>query len=410
MSPLLANFAARSAFRVIQIDEIRSRLVVIATYGGAFGPRNRGEAAMVGVEQFSHMVAGIYAAALNSDHWPTAVQGISGALGAAGGGIIESFGTHRAPLCIQQSADAAASYRSYYNTIDYVLDAVEAGPVGLVHGGRELIEPLAGTEFDADWMQPHGLQDGLFIRLTAGPHPTTFVVTTPRGSQPFATPERVHTMGALVSHLQQALRARCHLIDSAQQNRELADTIDADDRGVVIVGAQGRVTRANPLAEKMIRLDDGLYVSGGVLHATRPATDAALAKSVAAALGTLDSAVRRGSSVLCPRPSGSRPFILRVLPLGIPGDAPACARALVLIIDPEREIRPDESVLRELFGLTAAETNVALQTLNGDGIQAVADRMCLSITTVRSHLQRIYAKTDTHRHADLVNLLLRVGR
>ena len=32
--------------------------------------------------------------------------------------------------------EASKSYGEYYRTIDYVLDAVEKGPAGLIHGGQ----------------------------------------------------------------------------------------------------------------------------------------------------------------------------------------------------------------------------------------------------------------------------------
>jgi DNA-binding CsgD family transcriptional regulator len=43
----------------------------------------------------------------------------------------------------------------------------------------------------------------------------------------------------------------------------------------------------------------------------------------------------------------------------------------------------------------------------GEPPQETADELGISITTVKTHLQKIFAKTDTGRQADLIQLLQR---
>jgi DNA-binding CsgD family transcriptional regulator len=63
--------------------------------------------------------------------------------------------------------------------------------------------------------------------------------------------------------------------------------------------------------------------------------------------------------------------------------------------------------LREDLGLTRAEAAVAAEILEADGLQAVADRLGVSLATVRTHLAHVFDKTGTRRQAELVRLLLR---
>lgn len=56
-------------------------------------------------------------------------------------------------------------------------------------------------------------------------------------------------------------------------------------------------------------------------------------------------------------------------------------------------------VVRDIYGLTAAETRVISAPLQEDGLQAVADQLCVSITTVKTHLQHVFEKAGTHRQA-----------
>lgn len=68
---------------------------------------------------------------------------------------------------------------------------------------------------------------------------------------------------------------------------------------------------------------------------------------------------------------------------------------------------PIELRLRRRFRLSKAEARVA--TLLSDGLapRMIADRLNVSIHTVRSQLQAIFNKTDTSRQAELTSLILR---
>ncbi len=68
---------------------------------------------------------------------------------------------------------------------------------------------------------------------------------------------------------------------------------------------------------------------------------------------------------------------------------------------------PIELRLRRRFKLSKAEARVA--TLLSDGLapRVIADRLNVSIHTVRSQLQAIFNKTDTSRQAELTSLILR---
>jgi len=76
---------------------------------------------------------------------------------------------------------------------------------------------------------------------------------------------------------------------------------------------------------------------------------------------------------------------------------------------PERERRARKERLRSEFGLTAAEADVALEIVRGDGRDAAAERLGITMATVRTHLVRIFAKTGVSRQAELVRLILQDG-
>ena len=85
---------------------------------------------------------------------------------------------------------------------------------------------------------------------------------------------------------------------------------------------------------------------------------------------------------------------------------PQRAVAIVLVSDPESETRVRVERLRERYGFTPAEMALALEIVKGDGRQAAADRLGITVATARSHLSRIFEKAGVKRQAELVNLLL----
>ena len=146
---------------------------------------------MVAVEDFSRLVAGIYAAAAAPQQWEGAVRDIHRTMGGMAGALCRADGAVWSMQNTTLPVKAAQSYAEYYHRIDHVLAAVEKGPVGAVRTGSELILPHRNTEFHSDWVRPNELEDGLFVRLSGEPRPTCFIVAAPRRSESFDTPERV---------------------------------------------------------------------------------------------------------------------------------------------------------------------------------------------------------------------------
>jgi DNA-binding CsgD family transcriptional regulator len=70
---------------------------------------------------------------------------------------------------------------------------------------------------------------------------------------------------------------------------------------------------------------------------------------------------------------------------------------------------PSEASLRSLFDLTPAEARLAQRLACGDSVEEVAKILHIKMTTARTQLAAIFAKTDTRRQAKLVAILCRVA-
>jgi DNA-binding CsgD family transcriptional regulator len=83
--------------------------------------------------------------------------------------------------------------------------------------------------------------------------------------------------------------------------------------------------------------------------------------------------------------------------------------AVLLLTDLRSLARPDALRLSAGFGLTAAEARLAARLASGDGINAAAIALGISHETVRTQLSAVFAKTNTHRQAELAALVTRLG-
>jgi DNA-binding CsgD family transcriptional regulator len=132
-------------------------------------------------------------------------------------------------------------------------------------------------------------------------------------------------------------------------------------------------------------------------------------EALIATAGGGDSPLRRGGSMALPSEGRRLPLSLIVAPLPRPAMAVVDRGATVLVCatDLEAGVNLPEDRLRDLFGLTSGEARVALALLEGAAPREAAGALGVSFFTVRTHLARIFHKTDTNRQAELVRLMMR---
>ncbi|HTT13695.1 MAG TPA: helix-turn-helix transcriptional regulator [Burkholderiaceae bacterium] len=80
------------------------------------------------------------------------------------------------------------------------------------------------------------------------------------------------------------------------------------------------------------------------------------------------------------------------------------AAAVLMLIDPPAASGGTLTAVQRLFGLTAAEARVLALLLDDCRPREIAEELEISVTTVRSHLQALFAKTGTRRQSELVAL------
>jgi DNA-binding CsgD family transcriptional regulator len=86
-------------------------------------------------------------------------------------------------------------------------------------------------------------------------------------------------------------------------------------------------------------------------------------------------------------------------------DSATPLHAVVFVSDPSQKVRPPADILQALFGLTPAESRLALLLCDGHAPPKIADLIGVSTNTLKTQLSSIYRKTGTSRQSQLVRLL-----
>jgi DNA-binding NarL/FixJ family response regulator len=174
-----------------------------------------------------------------------------------------------------------------------------------------------------------------------------------------------------------------------------------DRNAVLLLSERGTIIRCNTVAEQLVRAGVEIAASGNRLQATSPAQDAQLQ-------ALIDGAIRRrqpvaGSMRLA---SSASLTILQSYPVNTPrrllvADEPAA----LIVIRRAADLDSDRERWRALFGFTPAECAVAHAARRGMLDDAIASMIGVRLSTVRTHLRSILAKTDTANKAELAHVL-----
>lgn len=100
--------------------------------------------------------------------------------------------------------------------------------------------------------------------------------------------------------------------------------------------------------------------------------------------------------------------VARAWRVGDQGDK--SVRFVAFITDPQAVQLPDATQLCAIYDLTPAQAKVACEFACGGTYKQVAQRLQISEETVRAHIKEVYPKTRVNRQADLVRLVLSIGK
>jgi DNA-binding CsgD family transcriptional regulator len=185
-------------------------------------------------------------------------------------------------------------------------------------------------------------------------------------------------------------------------------TLDRLNCAGSLLDCHGYVTRSNGHAEALFGSD--LVIHHRRVHATDRASDARLQALIGSAISNRSGELARVEPVMIAR-NGSPWLLAEVIPMtSFAHDLFNGGDVLLYFTNLVVEGSASEQLLRCTFQLTAAEARLASGLAGGEGVDVASARLAISRETARTQLRAIFAKTGTHRQAELTALLSRLRR
>jgi GAF domain-containing protein len=306
--------------------------------------------------ELSDLIAAVYDAGIEPEHWPKVLERIAELFGAIYGGLILATPSGDVEMIglLGWEPSYLRSYREHYGRMDPVMPAVIRAPTGTILTDTMVIPKpaLERTEFYQDWVRPQAHYSAVAANIVRQGANVGVVTLTRRQQEDDFQQNDLHLLAALTPHLQRAMRMHLRLTGLRDERNTAMEALDRLAHGILVTDQSCRIMLANRVAEEILAQADGIGSGRTGLHTATAAQTNELRRLVAQAAG-VDRRTPIGGALLVDRPSMKRPFQVLISPLradiGWAGVAWHVPAVLVLIIDPERTPWSLERHLRTLF-------------------------------------------------------------
>lgn len=369
---------------------------------------------MISLEAYSDLLATLHAAPLEDEHWQRFLgqlcdftESLYGIFTSNDSALDRRILAHSG---MPAFAEAHRTYNQSFRHRDPFREKFLRSPrVGVIDGDelyphRELIK----TDLYREFLCPLKLHHMTFIVLSMSPRKYELISMWRGEGRPQLEAEALRLLKLLMPHIQTALRVRQVLGAAELRARNAEALLDKTPTASILLDEEGRVVLMNAAAQRVVEERDGLELRNEQLAPMDPACRKRLRSMIVAAAspGGRDP----GSALHLERRSGKRPLQVLVAPF-LPADVRRSnARVLVLVTDPETQVHFPDAILRALYDLTPAETEIANGLLTGYSLDEVALLRHTSLATTRSQMKALFGKTSTRRQGELIQLLSSLPR
>jgi DNA-binding CsgD family transcriptional regulator len=209
-------------------------------------------------------------------------------------------------------------------------------------------------------------------------------------------------MQVAIPHLRRLLTVKAQVQAAGAQGLTARGLLDALPQGVLVVDHLGLLIYANAKGEALLRPGRPLTLRAGHIRAREHRDDLRLVELILSAGlgvggrgGAMSTAAADGPGwriTVTPWRTGER------------------TRVIVLLDEPEAADPSLAAKLSGLYGLTAAEAEIAAALAEGLSPAEIAERREVSLATVRSQIHQALRKSDARSLADLVRLAASLPR
>ena len=350
----------------------------------------------------------VYETVETPESWSTTLEQISRLVGASTSMIAMPTPTQRhEPVYVTHnlSTEAIEAYESTYYQHDLFRHRAferELFQVGNTFPGEALAshQELRQSTFYNEYLRPLMGVDGYLGTVLSDEKadhlmPSLFAsFFRPAGAEPFGSDE-VRTLQQLGPHIRRAVLLQQTLASLGKRQEDLSKAFDAFSQIIILLDASGQLLHANRQGQQQLDAWQRRH------RARRWPVE--VGKVVQSALDGQVSAER------LPEENGA--WLAIAYPLGEHSAAVLDCRPatlMLMIVDTRRPPTELHAALASAYGLTTAETRLLPLLAQALSPAEMAMTLRVDISTIRTQLSAIYAKTGTRRQQDVMTLLGRL--
>jgi DNA-binding CsgD family transcriptional regulator len=350
-------------------------------------------------ERIISVIDRIYDCAKGSAPWADLMNDIADASGAEVAWSVFSAPKLGINTVIAPRSDPGIieDYQRHWWTKDLTMARTASAPVGRITSLKDTgRERFAASEFYNDFWRTSGhARERLAANLVIGPGMLASIGIQPSRRRDSIDTDMARAFAVFVPHLVRAVEIRWTL-RRLRLERDLASV--APENGVMLVGRDAVPIMMDAEARQIIGDSNAISVVSGQLVLATSADTTRLQALIHRRGGSLHA--QHGDLRIDVMPYVGAAVALGPECIGYPQPA-----AMLVLFEPQRRRKAFLCRVRHDFDLTPAEAAVAFELMQGDGRAAVAERLGVSLATVRTHMMHIYAKVGVQSRSALIGHL-----
>lgn len=362
----------------------------------------------------AELVGGIYEAALDPQLWRPFVDRIEAIYPELTIMLFshENGSTDEIRVVRNYPEAALRDYAAHYFSNSPFVDFVPRNQVGRPTRSESIISDaeLFRTEHYNDFLRPHRLaHHGCGMVLEREPEGWASLSFVDHEDDVERRAHQMALLGVLAPHFSRAFKLRRTLVAARNPGTAQQAVFDGWTHAAFVLDHESRVVTMNRRAEALVAAGDGF----GLNRFGQPRSfDDRCSRVLDTAIAhcRLHLADERLSGVMLPR-EGRLPLQAMLWPLGSLTDFAlpmAPGQVLMIVSDPEDTPPGAVAWIARRFGLSPSEEKLAEAVIAGVPLKEAADRLGIQLSTARTRLKMIQAKTGCHRQLDLVRLAMSV--
>ncbi len=369
----------------------------------------------------AELVGGIYEAALDPCLWQQLVDRIE----AIYPEITVTLFSHEAHVPVAAlnvranfSEAALGDYAAWHFATSPYVDFVPRNGVGQPVRSEAIIreEELFLTEHYNDFMRPHGIgRYGTGMVLERGADGWASFSLADHHNDADRRAHQMQLLRLLAPHFGRAFKLRRTLMDSRMAGVAQQAVFDGWMHAAFVLDREGRVMTMNRRADALVMQGDGVVLNRfGQPRSFDDKSCRALEAAIAACRASADAPMLAQDDpmgVMLPRLSGGSALHAMLWPVAAATEfgLPTMPGQMLLVVsDPDDTPPCAVAWIARRFALSPAEEKLADAVIAGVPLNEAAERLGIQLSTARTRLKTIQAKTGCHRQMDLVRLAMSV--